>query len=86
MKGTCQVCGCTNTDCSQCIEASGEPCFWVDDTQELCSRCADEDPDFYLDEEEKILDEICPNCKRRYDPIDLEYQICHHCNFNNNKE
>lgn len=36
----CRVCGCTDDDCSQCIEATGEPCHWVE--KDLCSRCADE--------------------------------------------
>lgn len=33
----CRVCGCTNDDCSQCIEKTGEPCTWVED--DLCSAC-----------------------------------------------
>ena len=36
----CRVCGCTDTDCSQCIAAQGHPCWWVED--DLCSRCADD--------------------------------------------
>jgi len=35
---TCDRCGCTEDDCSQCIEATGEPCRWV--RMGLCSRCA----------------------------------------------
>lgn len=34
----CRICGCTDDDCSQCIEAQGEPCFWIEEN--LCSRCA----------------------------------------------
>jgi hypothetical protein len=33
----CRVCGCTDEDCSGCIERTGEPCSWVDD--DLCSAC-----------------------------------------------
>jgi predicted HAD superfamily Cof-like phosphohydrolase len=33
----CRVCGCTDTDCSGCVEATGEPCWWV--ARDLCSRC-----------------------------------------------
>ena len=33
----CSVCGCTDDDCSQCIEKTGKPCFWVADN--LCSAC-----------------------------------------------
>jgi hypothetical protein len=35
---TCRVCGCTDDDCSQCIEKTGAPCHWVED--DLCSACA----------------------------------------------
>lgn len=33
----CHVCGCTEDDCSQCVEKTGEPCHWV--AQDLCSAC-----------------------------------------------
>lgn len=33
----CRVCGCTQFDCSQCIEKTGSPCYWVAD--DLCSAC-----------------------------------------------
>lgn len=38
--GVCRVCGCTDDDCEQCIEKTGEPCHWLDDTHTLCSACA----------------------------------------------
>ena len=38
--GKCRVCGCTDNDCRQCVEAQGEPCYWVE--EDLCSRCARE--------------------------------------------
>ncbi len=34
----CRVCGCTDNDCSQCVEKTGEPCHWVE--PDLCSACA----------------------------------------------
>lgn len=34
---TCRVCGCTDDDCRQCIERTGEPCYWVE--EDLCSAC-----------------------------------------------
>ena len=37
---TCRVCGCTDDDCSQCIEKTGGPCHWVE--PDLCSACAEE--------------------------------------------
>ncbi|MDD5207019.1 MAG: hypothetical protein PHS17_16460 [Desulfobacterales bacterium] len=33
----CRVCGCTEDDCRQCVEAQGYPCHWVE--VDLCSRC-----------------------------------------------
>jgi hypothetical protein len=41
---TCRICGCTDDDCHQCIEKTGEPCYWVED--DLCSACAGTLPDF----------------------------------------
>ena len=35
----CRECGCKDDDCSQCIEATGHPCHWVE--PDLCSRCFD---------------------------------------------
>lgn len=34
---TCRVCGCTDDDCSGCVDRTGEPCFWVE--SDLCSAC-----------------------------------------------
>lgn len=34
----CAVCGCTEEDCTQCVEKTGEPCSWVEPG--LCSACA----------------------------------------------
>lgn len=34
----CRICGCTQDDCHQCIEAQGFACYWV--AEDLCSRCA----------------------------------------------
>jgi hypothetical protein len=36
----CRVCGCTDDDCSECIERTGEPCSWVE--PDLCSACVGE--------------------------------------------
>lgn len=37
-KASCRVCGCTEDDCGQCVEETGEACHWVEPY--LCSRCA----------------------------------------------
>jgi hypothetical protein len=31
IKLRCRVCGCTDDDCSQCIEKTGGPCTWVEE-------------------------------------------------------
>lgn len=36
---SCRVCGCTDDDCSQCVEKTGEPCSWVE--ADLCSACVE---------------------------------------------
>lgn len=35
----CRICGCTEEDCRQCIEKTGEPCHWV--AEDLCSACVE---------------------------------------------
>lgn len=42
-------------------------------------------PDWWDDDEEINLDDTCPYCSEDYDEIDYEYQMCHHCGFNNTK-
>lgn len=38
----CRACGCTDNDCSGCVERTGAPCFWVE--PDLCSACSDAQP------------------------------------------
>ena len=38
--GKCGRCGCTDENCSGCVERSGRPCHWVGPN--LCSACAEE--------------------------------------------
>lgn len=38
----CQKCGCTDADCSGCIERTGMACHWV--AADLCSACAEHQP------------------------------------------
>lgn len=35
----CRVCGCTQDNCEQCIEKTGQPCTWVE--KDLCSACTE---------------------------------------------
>jgi len=37
--GECWVCGCTDMDCTGCVERTGEPCTWADKQRTLCSAC-----------------------------------------------
>jgi hypothetical protein len=40
LEDACRVCGCTEDDCSQCVEKTGEPCTWI--APGLCSACVDD--------------------------------------------
>lgn len=37
--GKCFFCGCTELDCSNCIEESGKACHWIDGSKTICSVC-----------------------------------------------
>ncbi len=37
---TCRECGCSDDDCSGCVEKTGVACHWVE--PDLCSACAGE--------------------------------------------
>lgn len=50
--GICQICGCTQSDCTQCIERYGSPCSWTTSEENMCSACQ-----YYLDSLE-IFEEI----------------------------
>lgn len=45
----CRACGCTDLDCSQCIDRTGAPCFWVpeleDEAGPICSACVTPEPE-----------------------------------------
>lgn len=43
----CIRCWCTNYDCRQCIEKTGEACWWVNPY--LCSACVTPDDEEYGD-------------------------------------
>ncbi len=38
-QGKCINCGCTESDCGQCVAVQGHPCHWVKPSK--CSRCFD---------------------------------------------
>lgn len=40
---SCQICGCTEADCSGCIARVGAPCHWV--AAGVCSSCAERPPE-----------------------------------------
>ncbi len=39
--GVCRVCGCSEGNCTRCVEKTGIPCHWVDEGKTLCSACVD---------------------------------------------
>lgn len=34
---TCRFCGCTDADCSRCVNRTGSACWWV--AEDVCSAC-----------------------------------------------
>lgn len=42
-ENTCEKCGCTDSDCSGCIERTGMSCSWANEEKTICSACV-EDP------------------------------------------
>lgn len=45
----CRVCGCTDLDCSGCIEKTGAPCSWIPELETdegpICSACVSAEPE-----------------------------------------
>ncbi len=39
VRGKCRCCGCTEEDCRDCLERTGRPCTWADESTTLCSAC-----------------------------------------------
>ena len=69
--GICKVCGCTEND--PCFNPKHGACWWVDDSHELCSHCADKD--IYNDPE--TIHCVCSS-----DPYNVaieEKLVCCHC-------
>jgi hypothetical protein len=54
-RGVCKFCGCSDYDCRQCIERTGEPCCWIDKRHTICSACVDHMA-------EADLDDLSPDC------------------------
>jgi len=48
---TCRVCGCTDADCSGCVDRTGAPCHWV--APDLCSACVAEADDLQRQHDEQ---------------------------------
>lgn len=42
--GVCRVCGCTESDCADCVEDTFAPCCWTDNAGTLCSACVRLEP------------------------------------------
>lgn len=47
----------------------------------LCPDCMDHCDFEEEEEDDDALFDFCPKCKREYDAIDGEYQLCHHCKY-----
>lgn len=69
--GICKVCGCTDND--PCFHPEHGNCWWVDDTHELCSHCAD--PKIANSPEVRH----CINSTDTYNQSVAEVLVCKNC-------
>lgn len=69
--GICKVCGCTDND--PCFNPEHGNCWWVDETHELCSHCAD--PKIYNDP----ATNHCINSTNHYNQSLAEVLVCKNC-------
>jgi len=42
--------------------------------------------EYYIDEEERSVEEYCPICREFLDDADFDFQICSICGWNGNEE
>lgn len=70
-RGICKVCGCADND--PCFNPLHGNCWWVDDTHELCSHCAD--PEIANDPKTKH----CINTTDTYNQSVGEVLCCMNC-------
>lgn len=66
---TCRKCGCTDRNCRQCIERTGEPCHWVE--ADLCSACVEVPALFSEGEAVKV--ETSENIRQLWGEIEDEF-------------
>ena len=69
--GVCKKCGCTDTD--PCFNQIHGYCWWVDETHELCSHCAE--ANIANDENTRH----CINSNNNYLQSVSEVLICKNC-------
>ena len=69
--GICKVCGCTDND--PCFNPEHGHCWWVDDSHELCSHCADQK--IYNDPSTNH----CINSTNHYNQSLAEVLVCKNC-------
>jgi hypothetical protein len=66
-KRRCRICGCTDDDCHQCVEKTGQPCHWVE--EDLCSACVEE----AYKKERKRNPRTCKYCANKTDKAKCPY-------------
>jgi PRTRC genetic system protein E len=60
----CRECGCTEDNCTQCVEKTGKPCHWVE--TDLCSACVKTDEQIDADLTAESTDQLA-----LFDPTEL---------------
>lgn len=70
-KGVCRVCGCTDDD--PCHNPNVGNCWWADESQTICSHCADkaiaDDPDTKHCINSSSDDDLADQMQEEYDEL-----------------
>lgn len=86
--GICHVCGCTDDDCHQCIQRTGQPCAWANPEHTLCTACATAQAPATTKKEALAFSAQassvnCPYCQHRNDGLLGDPRgkeaVCDHC-------
>lgn len=58
----CIVCDCTESNCRQCIEKTGDACYWIDPDLDICSACFNEEDLRKGEQEQRRLSVFIDDC------------------------
>lgn len=58
--GICHFCSCIDENCSNCIEKTGQACYWVDSAHDLCSNCESQFIEGFSDSYFQMVEKVKP--------------------------